>query len=296
MDNSRAGRGNRETRSPSPPSVNRRYIPPIPPSRSSRRNRGSDVFGDEYRSGDIVLHLRPPPSYEESQNDRILESSPFPTPPPPPPLPLGAPQPRPLPPIRRLADLSEDSREALIRRQLDRFFPESSSAESTPPLVTPPLSPPSPRANDTSSRLNHLIGRLESLSLEAEEVESDDDSDRATPRSETNQPNISAPLPFGVGLASIRAERAQFHKERISRFLFAAILSVKEQAPEATSQQLWLAFVEKVKEQINYEDEDEIRAAWRFVFNESPDDHFGTIVNGTLPEVYWKVYSYRLPA
>ena len=150
MDNSQARRGNRDTRSPSPPPANRRYIPPIPPSRSSQRARGAESLIDEYRSGDIVLHLRPPPSYEESQNDRILESSPFPTSLPAPPVPL--PPPRPLPPIRPLRDLSEDSREAFVRRQLDRFFPESFSSESTPPLVPPPLSPPSPRVRDTSSR------------------------------------------------------------------------------------------------------------------------------------------------
>ena len=339
MDNFQARRETRETRSPST-SPERRFE--VPPSRSSGRTRASYSSRYGSRRGDVVLNLLPvgdlppPPSYEEAvaEGARAQASAQAPAQAAAQ-APAQAPAPNPV-----LEAQTEDRRAVLLRRELQRFFPESSQEDinaydyerlnsayyetrryeisdprvhlsrPTPRpaprpaprhLVTPPSSPPLSRVRSssppsTASRIDHLINRLERLTTEEESEVTDQAAARSDSASASPHSFVLITLPFGVGETRIRSERAEYHKERIARFFFSAILSVKEQAPEANAQQLWVAFVEKVKQTILYEDEDQVRAGWQFVFHELPEDRFNNLVNGSLSEVYWKVYSYQLPA
>ena len=341
MDNSRNRRETRGPRSPStsPDTTRRSYIPPIPPSRSSGRIRASysSRYGASYSSryerssGDIVLDLEPP-SFEESQNHRILESS-LQTTPIPPPRPRETPLPHP-----GSSERTGESREALLRRQIRRFFPDDhriserlasvSAQPLTPPRsansVSPPTLPVNPANAETPSptrratrrietSINRLADRFDDLSLRIGTLENNvpvratawadreaesDGSDQATAWADRASTPISIPLPFGIGDLDFPGSESgvQEFRERISRIFFFAILNAKEQDPDARISELWERVVQKVKQTFQYNDDYEVQRAFDFVFGEGHETLFPRLVSGSLPEIYWRVYSYDLSA
>ena len=383
MDNSR----NRRDESPEDRTPAQRR--PLSPYRPSGRARGScqPRHGDRRGSGDVVLHLQPtrgsspPPSYEEAvaqapatpnQDTDPARSDPSR------PTGLSTAETR-----RRVneqqnriqrglesfnrVDPERDElvngarRAALVRRELERFYPQSfrflpdhSLDTGCRPLeprrpITPPASPPSPPARRAASpptpppahrsappptspptrrvasppsstpdrgprtfrsaiasRVDRLTRQFEELEARLREQEDAQETseeeaagatggDQESFDSQTSDlQRTEVALPFGIGVARVREQHRRLHIDRISRLFFSTIISVKEQTPRANADQLWLAFVSKLKDAVNYGSEDEVRNSWFFVFNKEPRTLFAHFVTGSVPEVYWKVYSYQI--
>ena len=82
-----------------------------------------------------------------------------------------------------------------------------------------------------------------------------------------------------------RQEDADDRRTRIekqSRILFHAILAVKERNPESNADQLWLDFVAELVKLGAYDNGEDVRSAWHFVFREPPRPLFAYLVTGSF--------------
>ena len=206
--------------------------------------------------------------------------------------------------------------EALVARGLERFLPNifsaaqdpptppspsssSASASSVPPLV--PLTPTSsPGRASIVARLAdlqlvvspaHRLAPPQIPSGQATAGSSPQGATYQSPRVRNTSPRLASPPP---GDDTISEE--YIRREQISRILFAAVLSVKEQNPLTNPDQLWLNFIAKLTGTNIFEDEEDIRSAWESVFREEPRLLFGDLVFGDLESVLLKVWSFLLPA
>lgn len=114
---------------------------------------------------------------------------------------------------------------------------------------------------------------------------------RTPPRFRATSPRHSSPPPGDANLSE-----GYIRREQVSRVLFAAVLSVKEQKPLANPDQLWLDFVAKLSSSGFFEDEEDIREAWESVFRDEPRALFYDFVNGDLNSALMHVWAFVLPA